>query len=254
MSSLFHSTSILLLTLLRPSITSVAFGHSLVSNNIRLVQSWPNNGSQETNVPSLVRYTDPKTRAKLWGYEVIPNSPGVLRWFKPLLQLQLKSTESQQLGTHLKDTPGTASERPLEDLFNGLSMSGNTSNIQAFIVPHVQEMAKTLLKLQISPITVVTDYLKSIREITILDMESSFGVQVVRNSNVEYVLTIPTTWDDCAKERLVEAAEGAGFGPHRQSFHLISEPECAAVHTLNAMQPNHIKARALHRFSHIYLD
>jgi hypothetical protein len=202
----------------------------------------------------MVHYTDPKTRAKLWGYGVIPSSPDVLRWFKPLLQLQPKSTESQQPGIHLKDTSGTASARPLEDLYKGLSLSGSASNIPEFVASHLYETAQTLQKLQISPITVVADYLKSIREITILDMERSFGLEVTRSSNVEYVLTIPTTWNDCAKELLVEAAEGAGFGSHRDSFHLISEPECAAVHTLNAMQPNHFKARALHRFSHIYHD
>ena len=131
-------------------------------------------------------------------------------------------------------------------------MSENVSNIPAFIAPRVYETAQTLQKLQISPVTVVTDYLQSIRETTIFDMERSVSVPVLHDTNVEYVLTIPATWSESAKELLVQAAEGAGFGLHRESFHLISEPECAAVHTLNVMQPNNLKARILNCFSHIY--
>ncbi|KAF8542373.1 hypothetical protein BDD12DRAFT_876723 [Trichophaea hybrida] len=78
---------------------------------------------------------------------------------------------------------------------------------------------------------------------TTINMGKTYGGQIIDSSKVEYVLTVPATWSDPVKALLVKAAEGAGFGTHRENFNLISEPECAAVYTLNAMQPNNFKAR-----------
>ena len=45
---------------------------------------------------------------------------------------------------------------------------------------------------------------------------------------------------DSAKDATLKAAEKAGMG-NRHDLKLISEPEAAAVYTLKAIQPNHLK-------------
>ena len=59
-------------------------------------------------------------------------------------------------------------------------------------------------------------------------------------TRVEFVLTVPAVWSDSAKDATLKAAEQAGLG-NRHELKLISEPEAAAVYTLKAIQPNHLK-------------
>lgn len=53
-------------------------------------------------------------------------------------------------------------------------------------------------------------------------------------------MTVPAIWTDAAKNATLQAAERAGLG-NRHDLRLISEPEAAAVYTLKAIQPNHLK-------------
>ena len=59
-------------------------------------------------------------------------------------------------------------------------------------------------------------------------------------TKVQFVLTVPAVWSDAAKDATLKAAEKAGMG-NRHDLKLISEPEAAAVYTLKAIQPNHLK-------------
>lgn len=59
-------------------------------------------------------------------------------------------------------------------------------------------------------------------------------------TKVQFVLTVPAVWSDSAKDATLKAAEKAGMG-NRHDLKLISEPEAAAVYTLKAIQPNHLK-------------
>lgn len=59
-------------------------------------------------------------------------------------------------------------------------------------------------------------------------------------TKVEFVLTVPAVWSDSAKNATLQAAERAGMG-NRHDLKLISEPEAAAIYTLKAIQPNHLK-------------
>lgn len=76
---------------------------------------------------------------------------------------------------------------------------------------------------------------------------------LVQDSKVEYILTIPAIWSDSAKALMVKAAENAGFGSHQVDFNLISELECAAAYTLKETGPNNLKARVLYYLNHITL-
>jgi molecular chaperone DnaK (HSP70) len=67
-----------------------------------------------------------------------------------------------------------------------------------------------------------------------------YGETFMSMTQVQFVLTVPAVWSDSAKDATLKAAEKAGMGK-KGDLKLISEPEAAAVYTLKAIQPNHLK-------------
>lgn len=86
----------------------------------------------------------------------------------------------------------------------------------------------------------VADYLRALHAHTMETLHRRYGEAFVRATRVEWVLTVPAVWSDAAKNATLVAAERAGMG-RREEVMLISEPEAAAVYTLKAIQPNHLK-------------
>lgn len=86
----------------------------------------------------------------------------------------------------------------------------------------------------------VTDYLTEIYKHTIDTLTKRYGESFMAITKIEFVLTVPAVWSDAAKNDTLQAAERAGMGS-RHELRLISEPEAAAVYTLKAIQPNHLK-------------
>lgn len=105
----------------------------------------------------------------------------------------------------------------------------------------MERTAAKLKELQLKPADVVADLLSSIRELALERVASTYDAEFVAQTEVEYVLTVPAIWTDHAKNSMVEAAERAGLGKHREDFHLCSEPEAAAVYTLRAIQPHELR-------------
>jgi molecular chaperone DnaK (HSP70) len=100
-----------------------------------------------------------------------------------------------------------------------------------FVPPSTTPAEKTAQQIQqlgISPLTVISDFLASVRKVTIDSIERTYETKWVRESKIEYVLTVPAIWSDAAKDSMVQAAQKAGFGKHRRDFNLIGEPESAA--------------------------
>jgi len=187
--------------------TSVAFAHTSTPDDVKLIMNWKGASTSSPTsdqVPTEVYYTNPPTREKKWGYEVrrIRNAggSGALRWFKLLLQ-----------------TPTESSDTPIQ----------------------VQETAERLQRHGLSPVDAVTDFLKSVLELTEENMNRTYG-HWARESKRLFIMTVPAMWGDYAKALMIQAAENAGFGTHRIDFKLISEPESAASYTLKAIQPNHL--------------
>lgn len=237
---------------------------------MKLVQTWPNGragNSSADQVPTEIRYTDPLTRAKKWGYEVskVTNSNASsepLRWFKLLLQNQSTSVApdiprlrtlvlrhaqrrtSEFIPQRISEYPHRrTSENAVDFLRSERTQSRDRANI--FTPPTItpaQKTAHMLRELQIAPVTAVTDFLSSVLKVTTESIERTYETRWVRESTTEYVLTIPAIWSDSAKDLMVQAAEKAGFGKHRVDFNLISEPESAAAYTLKAIQPNDLDA------------
>jgi molecular chaperone DnaK (HSP70) len=187
----------------------------------------------------VIQYTEKPTRVKQWGYEVVnanSGSPVALKWFKLLLQDQLKATEShkptQTVHSHL----------------NGLTLSENRSNSSVFIPPtttYANDTAHAIECLKISVVTVISDFLKLVLDLTKETIDRTYGEKFVRGSKMEYILTVPAIWTDLAKDLMVKAAESAGFGTFRVDFKLIGEPESAAVYSLKKIKPNSLKASNL---------
>jgi hypothetical protein len=242
--------------------TSVAFAHSASPEDVKLVQTWPNGSignSSADQVPSVVYYTNPRTRANCWGYEVPPpvaqgGTPHeALRWFKLLLQENPTSRRRNPsaprsfLSTFLQPNTAGNSGNPMFALQN-LDIDSDSCDAgslgPSFTAPTITpalKTAQTLTALSIAPVTVVQDFLAAVRTIAIDSIKRTYESQWVEDSKISYVLTVPAIWSDSAKNLMIQAAQRAGYGTHRVDFDLISEPEAAAAYTLKAIQPNHLR-------------
>jgi len=228
---------------------------------VELVRTWPGCGtgaSTADQVPTEIAYTDMTSRAKKWGYEVQAATqrgrrearPEPLRWFKLLLQRQASGAGTDQ--TLAREPSRGLSRGDLTTQLEDLSLSGARGPSTSFSHPKATPADKTariLQEFEMAPVTVVADFLRSVLEITKASMERTYDAQWVRSSATEYVLTVPAIWSDSAKALMIDAAENAGFGTHREDFNFIGEPESAAAYTLRAIQPNHLNASVLLRSS-----
>ncbi|KAF8538632.1 hypothetical protein BDD12DRAFT_806001 [Trichophaea hybrida] len=209
--------------------TSVAFAHSESPGEVKLVQTWPNggtNGRSADQVPTEVHYINLRTKSMIWGYE-LPNippravSPEPLKWFKLLLQEQKKITPA-------------ISQIPAPSFVFQVHQNQSPERLTT----PADVTALKLRQLGITPLMAVTDFLANVREVAVAEIGNSYQTQWVQGQKIEYVLTIPAIWSDAAKNLMVRAAEAAGYGIHREDFNLISEPESAAAYAFSAIQPN----------------
>lgn len=134
----------------------------------------------------------------------------------------------------------------LSSSFDELTVDSSASPIEA-----MERTAAKLKDLDLKPVDVIADFLSDIREVTLQTMARTYDEDFVAHTEVEYVLTIPAIWSDQAKHAMIQAAEIAGLGTHRINFHLISEPEAAAVYTMRAIQPHELRVS---KPRHRYLD
>jgi actin-like ATPase involved in cell morphogenesis len=102
------------------------------------------------------------------------------------------------------------------------------------------ETAAQLRKYEKTVMEAVSDYLAQIYKHTMETLARRYGESFMSITKVQFVLTVPATWSDYGKDATLKAAEKAGMG-NRHELKIISEPEAAAVYTLKAIQPNHLK-------------
>ncbi|KAL1875351.1 hypothetical protein VTK73DRAFT_10085 [Phialemonium thermophilum] len=102
------------------------------------------------------------------------------------------------------------------------------------------ETAAQLKRFNKTVVDAVSDYLTQIYRHTMDTLTRRYGQSFMASTRVEFVLTCPAVWSDAAKNTTLQAAERAGMGSKSQ-IQMISEPEAAAVYTLKAIQPNHLK-------------
>jgi hypothetical protein len=102
------------------------------------------------------------------------------------------------------------------------------------------ETAAQLKRYNKTVVDAVGDYLTQIYKHTMDTLQRRYGESFMASTKVDFVLTCPAVWSDAAKNTTLQAAERAGMGSQSQ-IQMISEPEAAAVYTLKAIQPNHLK-------------
>jgi hypothetical protein len=97
------------------------------------------------------------------------------------------------------------------------------------------DMQEQLTKSGKTAATAVSDYLRELFKHAKETLVRRYGEYFVKSTRIEIVLTVPAIWTDAAKEATLDAAMNAGMG---SNIRMISEPEAAAVYTLQAIQPN----------------
>jgi molecular chaperone DnaK (HSP70) len=74
-------------------------------------------------------------------------------------------------------------------------------------------------------------------------LREKLGEGVVKNTTLEFVVTVPAIWSDLAKDKTKQACQRAvgSFSSTTPTIHLISEPEAAAIYALHGLDPHGLK-------------
>lgn len=78
----------------------------------------------------------------------------------------------------------------------------------------------------------VSDYMSAVFRRAREAMVARFGEDMVSNTPIKVMVTVPAVWSDAAKDATLKAAEKAGMGTN---IHMISEPEAAANYAINSI-------------------
>ncbi|KAK3683645.1 hypothetical protein B0T22DRAFT_255645 [Podospora appendiculata] len=186
--------------------SGVAAVYTSTPDDIEIIKTWPGgNGITSDKVPTEISYDLPA--------DAPPGTAPTVKWgfqFKPeesrLRCIKLFLDRSQKLPFYVS---------PLET-------------------------AAQLKRFNKTVVDAVSDYLTQIHKHTMDTLTRRYGESFMASTKVDFVLTCPAVWSDAAKNTTLQAAERAGMGAKSQ-IQMISEPEAAAVYTLKAIQPNHLK-------------
>jgi molecular chaperone DnaK (HSP70) len=167
-----------------------------LTEEIRVVNSWPNSNSQYVaKIPTVLAYD--KTLA--WGGAVKPRHGNKITAFK----LGLQKSASRHYGV-------------------GVSQGGLGGFITDPNWRHPAFPDKTA-------VDYTADYLTAVRQyVTDSVLPRQFGHDFIRELPISYVLTVPAIWDDTAKDLTRQAATRAGIPP--RNLILIPEPEAGALY------------------------
>ncbi|KAJ3034272.1 Heat shock 70 kDa protein 12A [Rhizophlyctis rosea] len=86
---------------------------------------------------------------------------------------------------------------------------------------------------------VIADYLRFLTQHVMADIRTRTGDSTLNSESVKWIITVPATWTDWAKDIMAKAAMGAGMvdDPASERLAIIYEPEAAAICCLfNGMQ------------------
>ncbi|EDN09118.1 Hsp70 family chaperone [Histoplasma capsulatum] len=114
-------------------------------------------------------------------------------------------------------------------------------------VGKLTQLSRTLKDLFVSPPEyqrttedIVAAYLTGLRRHAVAHLEKLYGSAVMKDCQLDWIITVPAVWSDLAKKKTRTAAMRAGMGD-TTSLQMTSEPEAAAVYALKALDPHHIK-------------
>lgn len=191
---------------------------------MKIIKSWPGENGSLEQVPSVLSYNTKDSRKYRWGFEVNPDTPNPISWFKLLLN---------------ENYPENIGNSKPEMRLNPTTAVINDHNSEITELDHLQTMVKTIPKGK-KPVDLVADYLRALymqAHVAIRQAyPESFAEQIGKDTPIRYCLTVPAVWSDKAKDLTLQAAKEAGMKSENSSIRLISEPEAAAVHCLRTYQ------------------
>ena len=89
-----------------------------------------------------------------------------------------------------------------------------------------------------NPTKLTTDYLAQLKQHVQNILKRKLGDTIIETTPIRYTVTVPAIWTDAAKATTKKCASEAGMG---RDVCIISEPEAAVVHSLDAMNPQDLK-------------
>ncbi|TGZ83007.1 hypothetical protein EX30DRAFT_370046 [Ascodesmis nigricans] len=235
--------------------SAVAWAQTDAAEEYEVITNWPGmSGNDFGKVPSDVSY-GPITSA--------PNTPQTAR----------SSTSSSGASDNYSDasrasSDGSWASMRVEDIArpNGILPKGfkwgflvpptspdRISYIKILLDPLLPRPtfvspSITTLPPGITPLQVASDYLLALRLHTLQTISRRLGPQVLAESEIEYILTVPAVWSDKARQLTLEAAIAAGLGAQQfntfipspvattATIRLLTEPEAAAEYTLRSLR------------------
>ncbi|KAH2737389.1 hypothetical protein KXV39_008198 [Aspergillus fumigatus] len=124
---------------------------------------------------------------------------------------------------------------PFAEAFQGIKLLLD-ENQEIKYAPSLASKA-LLKKHKKDAVQVTADYLNRLISHAKSILQRRFDISA-HDMNLRFVLTVPATWSDKAKDKTLSAAIKASIQP--QDVSLISEPEAAALYALRAIQPNSV--------------
>lgn len=165
---------------------------------IRVITEWPGSEDSLEKVPSIIAYEkDNKAlfAGKKWGYEVTPDMKAY-SWFKLRV--------------------------------------GDNDAFEEYDDPLLRQSAgQGLLQLPDGKTAddVCKDYFECLYNHILYQLEEDWE-ETIEETSLKFVLTVPAGWKDKTKDRIMTAAEDAGFGTRLEdSIRMTDEPEAAALYS-----------------------
>ncbi|KAI9671346.1 MAG: hypothetical protein M1831_004255 [Alyxoria varia] len=91
-------------------------------------------------------------------------------------------------------------------------------------------------------IDVVTDYLSKVNaHINDILRDRFRDPDFIKNTDKEYILTVPAMWSPAAKSETIKAAARAGMGKHKDPAPIVSEPEAAALYAISSIKSHSLR-------------
>ena len=111
----------------------------------------------------------------------------------------------------------------------------NEESELARIYPDLKSLPPPYELSALDPEKLVTDYLAALRKHVLLVLTHKLGAEEVATTRFCFIVTVPAIWSDSAKEKTRRCAKAAGLG---DDVKMISEPEAAAIHSLDMLHPH----------------
>jgi hypothetical protein len=179
-----------------------------------VITEWPGMTFSNEKFPSKIAYGTQFEGGFEWGNQIKIRTKHEI-WTKLLLDETMKRDEMKLIlelltgnkteNKHLKSDDGKDDDRPL-------AYPGK------------------------DPVKIVGDFLSGVKKHVMFCLERIYGKSLLREFEIELVVTVPAVWSDEAKNLTCQAVSKAGFDSDSIKLSIIAEPEAAAIYTLKSME------------------